>query len=115
LGFSVSVGSETSLQFGNSGTIASAVFDTGKSGTVWNDLKWIETIPSGTDINFAVRASNTPFTKGSATPAWTPVGGTSPISIGSISGRYLQWRATLTTTDTSKTPTLREVTVTYLG
>jgi hypothetical protein len=97
----------------SSGTIASQVFDTGIAGAKWDALFWNETLPSSTDITFEVRASDTSFAKNATTPSWTFVGGTSPVTSGLTSGRYLQWRATLTTSDTSKTPTLQEVTIDY--
>ncbi len=93
------------------GTIASQVLNTGVAGARWDALFWDETLESGTDISFKVRASNTQFLKGAATPSWVPVGETSPVTSGLPSGQYMQWQATLTTSDTSKTPTLREVRV----
>jgi len=65
------------------------------------------------DITFEVRASDTPFLKDDATPSWTPAGGTSPVTSGLPSGQYMQWRATLTTSDPAETPVLHEVTVEY--
>jgi len=97
----------------SSGTLASQVLDTGIAGAKWDTLFWSETLQSNTDITFEVRASDTQFTKDAATPSWTSVGGTSPVTSGLPSGRYMQWRATLTTSDTSKTPTLNEVKVYY--
>jgi len=97
----------------SSGTIASQVLDTGIAGAKWNALFWDETLQSNTDITFEVRASDTLFTKDAATPSWISVGGTSPVTSGLPSGRYMQWRATLTTSDASKTPTLHEVRVYY--
>jgi hypothetical protein len=95
------------------GTIASQVLDTGVPGAVWDGLFWDETLGSGTDISFEVRASDTPFSTGGATPAWNSVGGSSPVISGLPSGRYLQWRATLTTSDAASTPVLHEVRVYY--
>jgi len=100
-------------QYYSSGTIASQVFDTGTDGTGWYQLDWGETLPSGTDITFEVRASDTPFTKDAGSPSWVDVGGDSPVTSGLPSGRYMQWRATLTTTDPANTPTLHEVTACY--
>ena len=65
------------------------------------------------DITFEVRASDTAFRKDDATPSWTAVGGTSPVLAGLPSGRYMQWRATLTSSDFQKAPTLFEVTIAY--
>jgi hypothetical protein len=99
--------------YSTSGTIASQVLDTGVAGSGWDALLWDETLESNTDITFEVRASDTIFLKDADTPSWTSVGGTSPVTSGLLSGRYMQWRATLTTTDTSKTPYLQEVRVYY--
>jgi hypothetical protein len=97
----------------SSGTLASQVLDTGASGTTWNMVFWDEALPSNTNITFEVRASDTLFAKDAVTPSWNAVGGTSPVMSGLPSGRYLQWRATLTTSDTANTPTLHEVRVYY--
>jgi hypothetical protein len=93
----------------SSGTIASQVLDTGVAGASWDVLSWDETRPSNTDITFEVRASDTVFLKDAASPSWTSVGGTSPVTSGLPPGRYMQWRASLTTSDISKTPVLHEV------
>jgi hypothetical protein len=84
------------------GTIASQVLDTGIAGAKSDALFWDETPPGNTNITFEVRASDTAFTKDAGTPSWTFVGGTSPVISGLSSGRYLQWRATLTTSGTCK-------------
>jgi hypothetical protein len=82
------------------------------SGT-WIALSWDETLASNTDITFEVRVSDTLFAKDAASPSWTGGGGTSPVTSGLPSGRYMQWRATLTTSDPPNTPTLHEVIVIY--
>jgi hypothetical protein len=106
-----SMGLEEELVYVSSGTIASQVLDTTVSGAVWNCLFWDETLQSSTDITFQVRASDTLFAKDAATPTWNDVGGSSPVNSGLPSGRYMQWRATLTTSDPANTPTLHEVRV----
>ena len=96
----------------DSGTIASQVRDTSVAGARWDALFWDETIDTGiTDITFKVRASDALFAEDTLpeTLAWIPVGGTSPVTSGLPSGQYMQWQAILTTSDTSETPTLREV------
>ncbi|MBN1643533.1 MAG: hypothetical protein JW856_01745 [Dehalococcoidales bacterium] len=57
-----------------SGTIASAVFDTGINGLSWDALFWDNTLPSGTGITFEVRSSDTLFAKDALSPSWTSVG-----------------------------------------
>jgi predicted ribosomally synthesized peptide with SipW-like signal peptide len=95
------------------GTIASQVLDTGIVGAKWDALFWDETLPSNTNITFEVRAANS-LAGCFPDASWTNLGSAnSPITSGLPSGRYMQWRATLTTSDTSKTPTLHEVTVEY--
>jgi hypothetical protein len=97
-----------------SATVASSVLDTGRAGSSWDALIWDETLPSSAaDITFEVRASDTLFAKDAdnATLAWIPVGGTAPIPWELPAGQYKQWRATLTTADTSVTPLLSEVQV----
>ena len=97
----------------SSGTLASQVLDTGAAGAIWNMLFWDETLVSNTDITFEARASDTPFNAGDASPSWNSVGGTSPVMSGLPSGRYKQWRVTLTTSDTANTPTMHEVRLYY--
>jgi len=97
----------------SSGTIASDVLDNGFDDTPWQVLQWQETIHGQTDISFEVRASNTAFNKGDAAPAWTSAGSSSPVTTGLPSGRYMQWRAILTTPSSFYTPVLHQVTIQY--
>ena len=96
-----------------SGTLNSGVFDSGADNSSIDSLFWDETFEMDTDVIFEVRASDILFLKDDASPAWIHVGGTSPVDSGLPSGRYIQWRATLTTTDDSKTPVLHEVRIYY--
>ncbi|MFC1976782.1 hypothetical protein ACFLWS_00720 [Chloroflexota bacterium] len=99
-----------------SGTIASQVLDTTVTGSEWSELAWDRTLPSGANITFEVRASDTAFLKTDATPSWTSVGSTSPVTTGLPSGRYQQWRAILAPDGTrTNTPTLQEVRAYYQG
>jgi hypothetical protein len=97
--------------YASSGTIASQVWDTGVPGDRWDALFWDETLEPGTAITLEVRASDSPFAEDTpdATLPWISVGSTSPVTSGLPSGQYMQWRASLTTSDTSRTPTLLEV------
>ena len=96
-----------------SGTLASAVYNSTMSGAAWKRLDWVETLTSGTDITFAVRASNTSFLLTDSTPTWVDLGtANSPINL-SVTGQYFQWRATLTTSTDYNTPTLSDITVYY--
>ena len=103
----------------SSGSIASMVFDTEVENAQWDSICWEATLPSSATIVFEVRASNTFFTRDSATPGWTSVEAEQisnnlyRASADLPSGRYKQWRATLSTSDTSTTPLLHEVKVYY--
>jgi hypothetical protein len=109
-----SLGPEEAL-YTSPGTIASQVLDTGVAGAIWDGLFWDETLESNTVITFEVRASDAPFTADTPQAAlpWISVAGTSPVTSGLPSGRYMQWRANLTASDMSQTPTLHEVRVYY--
>jgi hypothetical protein len=106
------VGSEEGMNV-IANTIASQICDTGVIGTRWDALFWDKTLPANTNLTFEVRSNDTLFAKDAATPSWTSVGGISPLTSGLPSGRYMQWRATFTTSDTSKTPILSEVRIYY--
>lgn len=96
-----------------SGSIASKVFDTTVAGATWDAFIWDETLLSGTDITFEVRASDGSFAEDDALPDWEYVGGTSPVTSGLPSGQHKQWRATLGTETCGNTPILHEVRVWY--
>jgi hypothetical protein len=101
-----------------SGTIASQVLNTTVDGSRWDALFWDESLATGTDITFEVRASDESFAKDASDVSypWTSIGGTSPVLTGLTSGRYKQWRATLTSNGSqTNTPTLQEVRVFYYG
>jgi hypothetical protein len=104
-----SIGSEEGM-YVSAGTIDSQVLDTGINGDRWDALFWDETLPAGSNITFEVRASDT-LNGGFPDASWIPVGDSSPILSGLPSGRYMQWRAILTTSDPSETPILHEVRV----
>ena len=94
-----------------SGTIASKVLDTGKNGATWTSFNWDETLASGADITFEVRASDISFLMDAVSPSWTAVGGTSPVTSGLPTGQYQQWRATILLT--LETPALEKVNTYY--
>ena len=95
------------------GLLTSVVYDTANADTRWDSLFWDNTLVTGTNVTFEVRASNSLFNKSDAAPAWQQSGWPSPVNSGLPSGRYLQWRATLSTSNLSRTPILNEVTVWY--
>jgi hypothetical protein len=94
-----------------SGTFTSRVFDAGDHRATWRTLSAALDTPQGTDVTFEVRTGSTPSPDASWT-AFQPVGPGGEIT--SPSGRrYVQYRARLTTTDTSVTPFVESVTLGY--
>jgi len=92
------------------GTLASQVHDTGVAGTIWNELSWEENLPANTDITFEVRANDVLFDKNAATPKWINLEtANSSITSGLPPGQYMQWRASLSTSNDTSTPTLPAV------
>ncbi|MFZ0827904.1 MAG: N,N-dimethylformamidase beta subunit family domain-containing protein, partial [Verrucomicrobiia bacterium] len=91
-------------------TFTSRVIDAGRTVT-WNTLAWSALTPAGTTLAMSYRTGDTPTPDGSWT-AFTPVG----TSGGALAGssEYIQYAAQLATSDTTQTPVLEDVTVTYI-
>ncbi|MCU1263391.1 MAG: hypothetical protein JWO80_6276, partial [Bryobacterales bacterium] len=86
----------------------SRVLDAG-SVTSWSSISWTADVPAGTSLTMSVRTGNTPVPDGTWSAFTTPTtqSGT-PVS---GSSRYIQYRATLSTSNTTQTVTLRDVTI----
>ncbi len=97
--------------FGSPGIFTSRVLDTQRpTGVDWLALQTTVDRPAGTEVVFETRAG------ASALPdagwsVWQPVGAGGAIA--SPAGRYLQYRATLSTTDPGATPAIERVAVDY--
>ena len=99
-----------------SGSLTSTVKDSGASA-VWTSLAWTATTPAGTSVKFQIAASTSssgPFSfvgpDGTASSYFTYSG----ISLRQFNGlRYLEYRAFLSSTDPTATPSLQDVTVNY--
>ena len=91
------------------GTFTSRVFDAGNASATWLTLTAAVDAPEGTGVSFEVRTGTTPTPDATWTD-WQPVGAGGALP-GPAGRRYLQYRATLTTTDTSITPFVESVTL----
>jgi len=95
----------------SSSSLTSAIHDIGTKtdwGKIdWGTITWSSTRPSGTSLVIETRSS----ADGSSWSAWQQAinGG----QIKSPSGRYIQYRATLATRDSSVTPVLHEIAINY--
>jgi phage tail protein X len=87
----------------------SRVLDAGASVN-WLNAKWTSVLPAGTALTISVRTGNT------ATPdaTWTVFTAVSS-SGGSLTGssRYIQYQAQLSTTNSTQTPALNDITLSY--
>lgn len=92
------------------GTFTSRVIDGGSAPVAWQTLAQTRAVPSGTAVTVETRSGATP-TPGATWSAWSALGTGGAIT--SPGGRYLQYRATLTTTSTTTTPALEGAAITY--
>jgi len=74
----------------------------------WLNLTATTTLPGGTSLGFEARSGNTPSPDASWTN-WQTVSGT----ITNPGSRYIQYRATLSTSDSNQTPVLDEIIVNF--
>ncbi|HEX6184513.1 MAG TPA: MBG domain-containing protein [Pyrinomonadaceae bacterium] len=103
--------------YATSGNLVSAPKDANQAdGTAagWTTLSWNATVPAGTEIKFHAAGSNNPgglftFVGPDGTPNTYFNSGDSLAQFNGL--RYLKYKAYLSTTNTSLTPTLADVTV----
>jgi hypothetical protein len=95
---------ETPSYSTSNGTIASGIFDTGHAGARWDLLAWDNASVAGTSVIFEARVSDVQFVSTNITLSWQSVSNNP-----NLLGRYQQWRATLSTNNSSVTPILNEV------
>lgn len=100
------------IGYSSSGTLASATFDSGPAGTRYVQAFWDRTAPAMTSVSIEARASDS-LSGGAPAAAWRSLGVGTSGAMNDISGRYVQWRVTLATSDASITPELQEVRIYY--
>ncbi|MGB2598908.1 MAG: prepilin-type N-terminal cleavage/methylation domain-containing protein [Candidatus Omnitrophota bacterium] len=88
------------------GTLESDIFDTRKDDPVYNQIKWSEDDPTGTEINMKARSSDDQFMAGA--PLWDSISGSTsnPGSLAIGTGRYVQYYAELSSEPFWTCPTL---------
>jgi hypothetical protein len=106
----VNVTTASSASYYSSGTLVSSAFDSGSSA-VWQTISWSASTPSGTSVQFRTRTAATQA--GLASAAWSGYYTASGTTITSPSNRWIQYEATLSTTNTETTPALSDVTIAY--
>jgi len=104
---------EGSFDYFASGNYISSVFDSASDGTAFGIMSWGETLPANTDLTIATRSGDV------ATPdvTWSDwsaeLTDNSGSAVTSPDARYIQYRASLSTTDDSVTSELNDITITY--
>jgi PKD repeat protein len=87
------------------GQYTSCLIDSGTT-TAWGSLAWHADMPASTSVSFETRSSS----DGVNWSAWSALGANNTIT--SPAARYLQYRATLATSDQTLSPEIRQVVVT---
>ncbi|MEW5761010.1 MAG: kelch repeat-containing protein [Candidatus Thermoplasmatota archaeon] len=107
------------MSYFNSGTFISAEYDT-YANVSFKTIHWNASVPSGTSLKFQIKTGNTKSDlssknfvgpDGTVNSYYTTSGST--LWFGHNGDRLLQYKAYLGTTDSSKTPILDDVTITY--
>jgi hypothetical protein len=92
------------------GTFTSRVLDTGQDESDWSTLEAAGPTPAGTTLTFETRSGDSP-TPDASWSAWQALGPGGAIA--SPDARYVQYRAIVSSTDDTATPTMQQVTVRY--
>jgi len=98
---------------GSEGTYQSAAFDA-RVFSSWGNLAWRGETPPGTSVRVQTRTGNTAEPDASWSEWSAPVERREGGITHSPSARFIQWRATLRSSDGKASPRLGEVSVTYL-
>ncbi len=95
----------------SAGNYKADVLNSGTEGAKIHQVSWNPSgQAAGTLVNVYARASNTSFAAGDVTPSWTVVSnGSNPALV----GRYIQWMSTFTTTSSTTTPRIEDISITY--
>ena len=103
-GLSLTVNSISCGAYPTSGSFTSRIFDQGSNNT-WGLAEWNISEPSGTAIAIEARTGNSSTPDGSWT-AYVPLVNVEPSG---LSGQYLQYRATLSTSNPVISPVLEDL------
>ena len=94
----------------SSGTFTSRTIDSGPGANHWTTLSSHSTLPAGSAISFETRTGAT-RTPDATWSGWQAVGAGGTIA--SPDARFIQYRATMSTTDPGSTPILDKVQLTF--
>ncbi len=81
----------------NEGTVESNIFDTAEASPVYNQIKWSEDRPAGTNIIMKTRSSEDQFMENATDWSLITGSGVNPHSLSISSDRYVQFMAQIST------------------
>ncbi len=93
--------------YAGSGVFKSRVFDANAVAN-WQTIQWKANTPAGTGIGISVRTGTTPNAEDGSWSAFQPIAAPGPLS---LSARYIQYRAVLSSTNPQVTPDLQDIIV----
>jgi hypothetical protein len=96
--------------YATAGTMTSRVLDSGPGASQWQTLTADSTLPSGTQVSFQTRSGDT-AQPGASWSQWQALGAAGQIA--SPAARFIQYRASMTSSAGFWTPTLRSVRIAY--
>ena len=102
-----SLGSQEALTFKNQGTYVSPSIDTGSATPIWATISYTTSVPPSTSVAVTTRSS---ADNASWTPWFTESSG-NPIQ--SPPQRYIEYRLNLSTTNTTSSPVLDDISLGY--
>ncbi len=108
--FCISVPSVSHTADPASGTFTSAIVDIGAT-VMFDTITWGDTLPANTSVTMEARAGNSVDVSDGV---WTSVSKGQALSANFDGRRYVQYRATLSTTDGDYVPSLDDVTIGYV-
>ncbi|HEX2971490.1 MAG TPA: DUF4082 domain-containing protein [Tepidisphaeraceae bacterium] len=94
------------ISYPGQGSFISAVFDAGRSVT-WQSGSWTADVPAGTSLRVEISSGDSADPEDGTWSAWNAVESGLPIA-GQV-GRYVRYRLQLTTSDSTKTPTVFDI------
>lgn len=96
--------------YNHTGRFTSAVFDTRADNPVASKVRWTTSTPAGTGVSVQMRSGSDPDM--ATASQWAAVTNGQTAGLPAL-GRYVQYRATLTSADGLHTPVLRDFTMDY--
>ncbi|MDK1030397.1 MAG: hypothetical protein QGD94_00145 [Planctomycetia bacterium] len=100
--------------FVKQGTYITSVYDAGASAR-WGNIRWRAQVPRKTSVTLSTRSGNVEDPKSGVWSNWSSAIRKSPGLVVSPTARFIQFRATLGSSDPKASPVLDEIEMAYLA